>query len=246
MSVPRRRLTYRTRRRLLWAGMATAFAGALTLTAVFFWNTADTTELWGGKADVYVAPKKTKLTKAERQEIVSVAQLFVDAAVARDRPERAYDIVGPYIRGDLTREDWKSGDIAVAPFSFDAARWSIEYSNEDSVGLRVILLASQGTAISGAEFGLRVVGKGKGKGRRWLIEGWTPRSGGSTEAATERGSETPSGAFSAAGFEQLSPRASTWWLLAPLVLLASGLVVPVVLWIRERRAVNRVRRAMGP
>jgi hypothetical protein len=243
MSRPRRRLTYRARRRLLWASVATAFLGAMTLTAVFFWNTADTTELRsGGRARVYVAPKKTKLTKAERAEIVGVAQLFVDAAVARDHPERAYDIVGPAIRSGLTRADWKSGNIPVVPFPADAARWSVEYSNDESVGLRVILLATKAGTIDGAEFALRVVGVGAGDTRRWVIDGWTPRGGGSTRSSS--GSDSPAGAFAAAGFERASTRASTWWLLVPFVLLCSGLLVPIVLWARERRSVRRVRRAM--
>jgi hypothetical protein len=245
MSRPRRRLTYRARRRLLWASVTAAFIGAMLLTAVFFWNTAPPEpERTGGRASVFVAPKKTKLTPAERKEIVAVAQLFVDAAVGRDHPERAYDVVGPLLKGDLTRDDWKSGNIPVVPFASDAARWSIEYSNAESVGLRVMLLSDNGPAIGAAEFALRVVGVGTGAKRHWIIDGWTPRGGGSTRDVGAS-SESAAGAFAASGYERVSTRASTWWLLAPFVLLACGLVVPVVMWARERRAVRRVRKAMG-
>ncbi len=217
----------------------------MTLTAVFFWNTADTTELpRSGVADVYVAPKKTKLTKAERKEIVSIAQLFVEAAVGRDHPERAFDIVGPYIRGGLSREDWKTGNIPVVPFPVDAARWSIEYSNDESVGLRVMLLAERGSGrFRGGVRPASRRGERRASERRWRIDGWTPRGGGSTSSAS--GSDSPADAFAAAGFERASTRISTWWLLAPFALLAGGLVIPLVLWGREWRTTRRVRRAMG-
>lgn len=245
MSPHRRRLTYRARRRLLWASLATAFVGAMTLTAVFFWNTAPPEiARSGGRASVYVAPEKMRLSKAERTEIVSVAQLFVDAAVGRDHPERAYDIVGPFIKGGLTRNDWKTGNIPVVPFHSDAARWSIEYSNAESVGLRVLLLANEGASIGAAEFALRVVGVGAGDKRHWIIDGWTPRGGGST-TDVKQGSDSASEAFAAANPERVSTRASTWWLLAPVVLLGCGLLVPVFVWGRERRAVRRVRRSMS-
>ena len=97
---------------------------SLTVTVVLFWNTAENIETFsGGKADIYVAPKPHRLTKVERNALVSVAQRFVESAVARDHPERAYEIVGPALRGGLSKQQWATGDIPVVPYPVGSARW---------------------------------------------------------------------------------------------------------------------------
>ena len=63
-------MSYRSRRRLIWIAAAAAAAAAIAVSAVFFWNTAENIETFsGGKADIYVAPKAHKLTKAERKSL---------------------------------------------------------------------------------------------------------------------------------------------------------------------------------
>ena len=89
----------------------------LAVCAALFWNTADNIETFsGGKADIFVAPKPHTLTRSERVAVVSVAKQFVKTAVARDHPERAYEIVNADMRGGMTRKQWAKGDIPVVPY----------------------------------------------------------------------------------------------------------------------------------
>ncbi len=233
-------MSYRAWRRLLWGVGASTMLAAATVSAVFFWNTADATETFsGGKADIFVAPERHTLTKAELAAVVSVAQRFVRTAVARDRPERAYELVGADLRGGLTRKEWATGAIPVVPYPVDTARWKVEYSNTDGVGLLVMLYPDKNVRdVRPAVFSMNVVSVGTGAKSRWLVNGWVPKGGSPSTV------ESAVGPVAAAGeeLERVAVRASDVWLLVPVVLISLIFVVPGIFFVRERRVARRMRR----
>ena len=118
------------------------------LVAVFFWNTVDYKETFSNEpAQIFVAPKKIKLTSVDKSEIGDVARRFVATAVAREHPEEAYELVGPLLKGGLTRDQWKHGDIPVVYYPVDGARWKFDYATEVEIGLSVLLFPKQGETV---------------------------------------------------------------------------------------------------
>ncbi|MGZ8687796.1 MAG: hypothetical protein ACXWZP_05145 [Gaiellaceae bacterium] len=237
-------MSHRARRRLMWIVVAGGFAASLAFTAVFFWNTAENIETFsGGKADIYVAPKPHKLTKVERAALVSVAQRFVESAVARDRPERAFEIVGPDLRGSLSRKQWATGEIPVVPYPVASARWKVEYSNAEAVGLLVMVFPPKGARERPTVFSMSMVPVRLGADSRWLVNGWVPKGGSPTTIGSS--SDSPGQALADVASQQaerVSPRASVAWLIVPVVLICLVFVVPVVFLVRERRVARRMRR----
>jgi hypothetical protein len=229
----------------MWFVVTGGFVAALAVTAVLFWNTAENIETFsGGKADIYVAPKPHPLTKTERVELVAVAQRFVESAVARDHPERAYEIAGPYLRAGLSKEEWAKGEIPVVPYPVDTARWKVEYSNAEAVGLLVMVFPTADAKLEPTVFAMKMVPVGAGGGSRWLVNGWVPRGGG-TSAISGSSSKSPGDALAAmAGqeFERVAPKASPLWLMIPVILICLVFVVPFVFLVRERRIERRMRR----
>lgn len=238
-------MSYRARRRLMWIVVTGGFVASLAVTAALFWNTAENVETFsGGKADIYVAPKPHTLTKTERASIVAVAQRFVASAVARNHPERAYGLAGPYLRAGLSKAQWATGEIPVVPYPVDTARWKVEYSNAESVGLLVMVFATAGAKLKPTVFAMQLVPAGQGGNRRWLVNGWAPKGTGSSLIGGSS-SQSPGGAIAATAgreSERVAAKASPLWLMVPVVLICLVFVVPVAFLVRERRVERRMRR----
>jgi hypothetical protein len=233
--------SYRFRRRLLWSTIVLGFVASASVVGVIFWNTADATETFSTEpAQTYVAPRNVTLTKQDRAEIAAIARRFVETAVTREHPEEAYELVGPYLKGGLSREDWKSGDIPVVYFPADGARWKVEYATEEEVGLSVLLYPRAGETVRPTVFNMALAPHPAPRG--WLITAWAPRGG--TPSSFVSRTQTPEEAIGAVVGDgrRYSAQASAAWLLLPAGFLVLALSVPVLLAARERRAVARVRK----
>lgn len=236
--------SYRFRRRLLWGGVWLAFVVSSVAVGIAFWNTADAEERFTDEpAQIFVPPRAITLTPRDRQEIAAVARRFLETAVAREHPEHAYELVGPLLRGGMTRAQWTTGDIPVVAYPVDGARWKFEYATEAEVGLSVLLFPKTGEQVRPTVFSMTVAPREPARG--WLITAWAPRGG--TPSTIEPVSRTPEEAIGGL-VERYSTKTSAGWLLLPAFFLALALLLPLVLVARERRAVRRGRRlrAAGP
>ena len=231
----------RFRRRALRVAVLLAVAVAAALVSVFFWNTATLVETpLHGKADLYVPPIPVTMAPAERRAVIATAALFVETAVRREHAERAYELVGPNLKGTTTRAEWRAGDIPVVPYPADDARWKFDYSYADEIGLQVALFPRRGAAVRPAVFNLSLRSVGTGARRRWVVDSWSPRGGG--------GGARPSRAEGSPFRVDLAPkRASTSlgavWLLVPAGLIGLALLVPLTLIVVERVRARRAQRA---
>lgn len=230
----------RFRRRLVKASVLAAVVGAAALVSVFFWNTATVVETpLHGRADVYVPPIPVRMAAGERREVIATAARFVQTAVRRDHAERAYALAGPGLRAGTTRAEWQGGDIPVVPYPVDDARWKLDYSYEDEIGLQVAVFPEPGAAVLPAVFNMSLRAVGEGAARRWLVDSWAPRGGGGSRPSRSDGSPfgvdlRPSPASASLGAA---------WLLLPAGLIVLALLVPVALVVAERVRSRRARRA---
>ena len=232
----------RFRRRALKIGLLLAVGVAAALVSIFFWNTATVVETpLHGKADLYVPPIPIKMAPAERRAVIATAARFVETAVRRDHAERAYELVGPNLRGTTTRDEWRTGDIPVVPYPVDDARWKFDYSYANEIGLQVAVFPRPGAAVRPAVFNLSLRSVGAGAKRRWLVDSWSPRGGG----ASARPSRSDGSPFRV----DLAPRSSAStslgavWLLVPAALVALALLVPAALFVIERVRSHRAQKA---
>ena len=193
----------------------------------------------GGEGYVYKAPKPVELTRAQRARVLATAANFVIHAVARRKVELAYDLAAPSLRGGLTRAQWRSGTIPVVPFPVEQARWKLEYSDQEGIGLQVLLFPKPGAGLRPELFNMELAAAGKGAKQRFLVTSWSPSGlagGGAPAAASVGTGGVPDLSASMEGQSRLGSR----WLLAPLLLFAA---VPLVVigffvrgWLRSRRA----------
>ena len=197
------------------------------------------------QAYVYHEPEKVELTQAERARALSTAANFVTHAVARRKVELAYDLVGPDLKGGMTRAQWREGTIPVVPFPVREARWKVEYSYSDALGLQVLLLPTSNSKLRPAVFAMELTPTGGETAGGWQVASWAPTGmTGAGAAATQTpgaGGIPNLGATLSGGEARLDTR----WLLAPIGLL---LLVPLIVsafyvrgWRRGRRAAAAYR-----
>jgi hypothetical protein len=241
--MPGRLSSPRFRRRVLKLGLLLAVVVSAALVSIFFWNTATVVETpLHGRADVYVPPIPVKMAPAERRAVIATAALFVETAVRREHAERAYELVGPNLRGTTTRAEWRDGDIPVVPYPVDDARWKFDYSYANEIGLQVAVFPRPGATVRPAVFNLSLRSTGAGAERRWLVDSWSPRGGGGGSRPS-RSEGSPFRVDLASSPRSASTNLGAVWLLVPAGLVALALLVPAVLIVIERARSRRAQRA---
>jgi hypothetical protein len=229
----------RRRRRALKIGIVLAVAALAAMAGVFFANTGHSNEAPFTKERVQVVappPKTVKLSKTDARDALLVAGQFVATAVLRNHTERSYDLSDAAFHQGLTRDQWKTGNIPVAPYSrsdLDVVKWKLDYSYKNRVGLQVFLQPKPTAKVGGLAYNVELHEVGPPKHRHWLVDYWTPA-----------GQQGPAPSKAAAGSFELAPQTKASlgaiWLVLPIgLILALILSVPIVLGIRGWR--RRVR-----
>ena len=228
--MPGRLGSHRFRRRLIWAGGAVAATAAVVGGSIWIGNTGQRYDnrLVDKPAWVYKTPAAAHLSESQRREVLTVMSRFIKTAVARRQLDDAYDMVAPELRGGLTREAWRSGNIPVVPFhSVGIYDMMLDYSYAGDVAFDVALIGNRGGIKT---FLVELKQAGKGRHAAWRVAAWVPKGvgGGSTPVA-ERHPEP------AAAPTKFRGRLSASWLLIPFGILGMILLVPAALGVRNWR-----------
>jgi hypothetical protein len=229
--------------------------GGLVAVGIHWPNTAEqhASGVGPGKPQVYHAPKTVKLASASRAEALATAANFVKTAVARRNLERSWPLVSSSLKQGYTLTEWQKGEIPVVPYPVGQARWRLDYTYADTVGLQVLVFPAAGSGQRPNLFYMELKRAGDPKHRRWLVDSWTP-SGVANPALQAPGSAPGRGGGSggALALPSLDPavvggesRLGAAWLFFPLALFG---IVPIVLavfgvrnWRRSRRAERAYR-----
>ncbi len=246
--------SYRWRRRILWAipfvlavaGFAVLVASLPSENATLAEEPAATPEPAAPQQQVETFGRRVPVTPQTRREVNAVLAKFVRHAVARERPEEAWDLATPALKAGQTRAQWRRGDVPVYPFPArveEARGWYVLESYEDDLLVTLVMHARTGKRAIAYQVELKRVGDGDD--RRWLVDAfvpervYTPPSG---TARPERGAagEPPSAP---------SARLSAWWFVVPGILLSLIVLVPLgvalVSWRRGVRAEKAYQRSLA-
>jgi hypothetical protein len=239
----------RFRRRALKLSGLAVVAGSAALVAVLFWNTGrnfDTPVRPNEPGIVPEVQQNVALSVDERRQVLDTAARFVRTAVRRERTVESFDLVSAELRSGYTRRQWANGDIPVQPYPVDAARWKMDYTYGDEVGLSVYVIPDRGEELSPMVFLLSLTRAPSGA---WLVDSWVPRPGASpsSSAATQSWSSA-AGPAAAVGTNSAPPparsgRMSGVWLAVPFALLLSGIAFGLLHMAYGRRANVRAERA---
>jgi hypothetical protein len=233
----------RFRRRALKLSALAVVAGAAAVVSILFWNTGrsfDRPVRPNEPAIVPTVSRAVALSAEERRQALDTAARFVRTAVRRENTAESFDLVSEQLRSGFTRREWAKGNIPVQPYPVDAARWKLDYTYEEEIGMSVYVIPQRGKQLLPMVFMLSLVRAPSGA---WVVDSWVPRSAAaprSAPASQSWSSGVPAGAtVPATG----SARMSGFWLAVPIALLLSGLGFGAFHIARERRAVAKAERA---
>jgi hypothetical protein len=234
----------RRRRRLAASGAAALIVGGVAFSLVHWSNTAhEPPETFRDTPGFRPEPiqRSVPFARARGEGALLTAKSFLRTAVVRKNVAASWELAAPSFRSGYTKRSWATADIPVQPYPVDTARWGVDYSFEDEVGLKVALFPKPNANVPAAVFDMQLLAYGSGKNRRWLVGSWTP-------ASYVRIPSGPLGSSPSAlpAFEK--GRLSATWLLVPLSVFAL-LVFALVLylgrdWWTGRRAMRRYRATL--
>lgn len=230
----------RFRRRVYWSA-ALVFAGAgLAAVALGMQNRGDFPEQHYSTRPLQVetVPEIARLTKADAADVLGVSSRFVRTAVVRKEMRSAYDLVGPELRGGMTRAEWSRGDNPVVPFpAVGIAGVKVAYSYRNDVALDLALVAKPGSDTVGKTFRIELTRQSAAA--PWHVVSWLPfgvsGSGNVKSIARKQ-------AALAAAERQSGPTLGARWLAFPIALLTCVLLLPLGLGFRSWRANRRAER----
>jgi hypothetical protein len=186
-------------------------------------------------------PKPVPLSRADRRAIDRALDRFVPAAVKREDPALAFDLVTPAMRAGTTRSEWATGTLPVQPFPARGERfhhWTLSYSHRNYVGLELLLEPTKKAEIGAIAFAVDV----KRVRGRWLVDTFIPAAVFAGAGAPPRISAVPDFGPTAATSTPGNRRLEPIWLLVPGAILSLGLVILIAYglssWLRGRRAVR--------
>ena len=167
----------RAQRRALLAGVAIFILGGGFFLFTFFWNTGHPlpNKISNQPASVVSNQPTVPLDPA----IAPLLRKFISTAVARHHLDQAYALVGPDIRGNLTKAQFESGNIPVIPYpaaDVPHVQFTIDYSHPTQAGLEVGLNPAAGypgTRRLTFFAGLKKIGTGSSA--HWVVNYWSPR-----------------------------------------------------------------------
>ena len=235
----------RRRRRLAWGSGIASFLGGLLAVALLWPDVERVPETMSTEpAVVLTTPRNVVLTKDVRAATIDAANVFLNTAVKRDHPERAWDVVDPALREGYTKASWATGDIPVVPYPVDAAIYRLDYSHPTLVGWKVSVYPPKGSTQQAMTFYMDVTLSGSGEERRWRVSNWSPASMLSSAsggpAAAQQGSN-PYAIGRQAG-DDLESRINPLWLLLAFVPLAFVVLVVGAKGVRDWRRTAAVER----
>jgi hypothetical protein len=229
----------RRRRRLAWAGTSALVAGGIVAVGALFSGGGEPVDVPLSNAPFQLPEKEQpeeSLRRGAAGTVLNVAGKFLVTAVNRRHVDASWELASPTLRAGYTRATWSKGEIPIVPYPVNTARWEVDYTYHDRVGLKVAVFPKRGSKVAPAVFliDLREIAT-RGK-RRWVVDSWQPlpeQPAGGTQASV---AGIPDLSRNEAGERQLSAA----WIFVPIgVLSLFALVLASVggaSWYRGRRA----------
>jgi hypothetical protein len=237
-------LSWRVRRRLTWlGGLALVAAGVAAIVVFVPSQHAIRVGEKSGRPQLVTHAQRVRLSPADRRAILRTLDRFVPAAVRREDPAAAYDLVTPSMRRGTTRAQWARGRIPVYPYPARGTQfsgWGSLESYQNAVSLDLYLQPQAGHADTGPIVAGVALKRING---RWLVDSFYPKQVFGPVATPPPPVATVAARAPEPGATK--GRLSPAWFVVPGVMLGLFVVVGLAFvfasLFRNRRAARRIK-----
>ena len=177
--------------------------------------------------------KPVHLTRADRRQIDSTLERFVEEAMGRTDLAASYALATPTLRGGLTLAQWKRGNIPVYPYTArpgSTAGWNLQYVEPNHAAIEVFLQPGKGERLGPVTVAVDL----RRQAGRWRVDALAPT------AIFAKAGEKPrvfANTDLQRGNTAIDPsrKLDSKWLFAPVAaILLALLAIPAVVFARRR------------
>jgi len=243
--------SYRWRRRFAWLGVFVLLAGGVAIAVVLLpgaHNNQEVEPTGTALPQTVAIQKPTRVTAAERRAVDRTLSAFVKTALTRADPAAAWNLVTADMKGGVSRKEWNSGTLPVAPFPAQVPKrlsWDVLSSYADDLTLDLLLQPRRGTHTGAIAFTVEM--QRDKKTGRWLIASMTPQH--IFSPAPTQPVRTSTKPVSVPQVKIINGALSLWWLVVPAGVLTLVVLIPAAVlmnnWRRNRAFERRYRAERG-
>ena len=184
-------------------------------------------------------PENVRASPKLRKLLIGETDAFVRTAVRRHNLEASWPLIHPNLKQGLSKKEWLTGEIPVVPFPAKAIiAWDLDWSYAGDVAADVVLQPVPNSGLYRKTFTIEFKRVGSPSEDRWLVYSWVPSGVSQALVDDEHAAGVAAALEHVRGHQGLSPA----WILVPLGVILTVFMLPLVVFLIERR---RSRRALA-
>jgi hypothetical protein len=185
-------------------------------------------------------PEAVSTSPKLRKLLISETDAFVRTAVRRHNLAASWPLIHPNLKQGLTKEEWLTGDIPVVPFPAKAIiAWDLDWSYPGDVAADVVLQPVPKSGLYRKTFTIEFKRVHSPSEDRWLVYSWVPSGVSQALIDDEHAAGVAAALEHVRGHQGLSPA----WILVPLGIILTVFMLPLVIFLIERRRSRRAEAA---
>jgi hypothetical protein len=237
----RRPWSARAKRRLIRVGvLLTLILGVAALVVLLPKPHREAEKFDNVPADVPApTPDEVAATPKLRKLLIGETDEFVRTAVRRHDLAASWHLIHPNLKQGLTKQEWLTGNIPVVPFPAKGIiAWDLDWSYPGDVAADVVLQPVAKSGLYRKTFTIEFKRVGSASDNHWLVYSWVPSGVSQALIDDEHAAGVAAALENVRGHQGLSPI----WILVPVGIIGTVFMLPLVVFLLERR---RSRRALA-
>src|SRR6188472_1811281 len=231
----------RAKRRLIRVGIVLSVIVGITALVLLLPKPHHEAETFENVPPDVVAPTPENVAASPklRKLLIGETDAFVRTAVRRHNLEASWPLIHPNLKQGMSKKEWLTGDIPVVPFPAKGIiAWDLDWSYPGDVAADVVLQPVPKSGLYRKTFTIEFKRVGSPSEDRWLVYSWVPSGVSQALVDDEHAAGVAAALEHVRGHQGLSPA----WILVPLGVILTVFMLPLVVFLIERR---RSRRALA-
>jgi hypothetical protein len=186
------------------------------------------------------SPQPVKASPELQKLLVGETATFVRTAVLRRNLDDSWPLIHPALKQGMSLKEWRTGAIPVIPFpARGILDWNVDWAYEDDVAADVVLQPQPKSGLYRKTFTIEFKRVGSPAKNHWLVYSWVPN--GVSQALVD--DEHKAGVEAALAKVHGHQGLSVAWVLIPIGAIVAVFLLPLVIFLVERRRSRRAEAA---